>query len=125
MLAQTEEQGTLIGAQRVSPGGGELFRLEGDRFRLAEPDLAHLDEEQPQAAHGSQRAGGGEGHGVLRPVAVLDRRSQPHPCTRPSHGAWDRRDVIDGQHGRAWRKSSDYSFRLLEKQWLRYQYNVS
>lgn len=42
-------------------------------------------------------------------------------CTR----YFEQRPYPPGAHGRSRRKSSDYSVRLLEKQRLRYQYNVS
>lgn len=47
------------------------------------------------------------------------------PLTRKCTRYFERRPYPPGVHGRARRKPSDYQVRLLEKQRLRHQYNVS
>ena len=47
------------------------------------------------------------------------------PLTRKCVKYFERRPFPPGVHGRARRKTSDYQVRLLEKQRLRHQYNVS
>lgn len=59
-----------------------------------------------------------------RPKARLSR-AIGIPLTPKCVRYFDQRPYPPGVHGRARRKSSDYSVRLLEKQRLRLQYNVS
>jgi small subunit ribosomal protein S4 len=59
-----------------------------------------------------------------RPKARLSR-AIGIPLTPKCVRYFEQRPYPPGVHGRARRKSSDYSVRLLEKQRLRYQYNVS
>ncbi|WP_213453212.1 30S ribosomal protein S4 [Rhizomonospora bruguierae] len=59
-----------------------------------------------------------------RPKARLSR-ALGIPLTPKCTRYFERRPYPPGVHGRARRKSSDYSVRLLEKQRLRHQYNVS
>jgi small subunit ribosomal protein S4 len=59
-----------------------------------------------------------------RPKARLSR-ALGIPLTRKCVKYFERRPFPPGVHGRARRKSSDYQVRLLEKQRLRHQYNVS
>src|SRR3569833_1837610 len=47
------------------------------------------------------------------------------PLTPMSVKYFERRPFPPGVHGRSRRKSSDYQVRLLEKQRLRHQYNIS
>lgn len=47
------------------------------------------------------------------------------PLTRKCVKYFERRPFPPGMHGRGRRKASDYSVRLMEKQRLRHQYNVS
>jgi small subunit ribosomal protein S4 len=47
------------------------------------------------------------------------------PLTRKCTRYFERRPYPPGVHGRARRKPSDYQVRLLEKQRLRHQYNIS
>jgi small subunit ribosomal protein S4 len=47
------------------------------------------------------------------------------PLTRKCQKYFERRPFPPGVHGRQRRKTSDYQVRLLEKQRLRHQYNVS
>lgn len=47
------------------------------------------------------------------------------PLTRKCVKYFERRPYPPGVHGRARRRTSDYQVRLLEKQRLRHQYNVS
>jgi small subunit ribosomal protein S4 len=47
------------------------------------------------------------------------------PLTRKCVKYFERRPVPPGMHGRGRRKASDYQVRLLEKQRLRHQYNIS
>jgi small subunit ribosomal protein S4 len=59
-----------------------------------------------------------------RPKARLSR-ALGIPLTRKCVKYFERRPFPPGVHGRGRRKASDYQVRLLEKQRLRYQYNVS
>ena len=59
-----------------------------------------------------------------RPKAKLSR-ALGIPLTRKCVKYFERRPFPPGVHGRARRKSSDYQVRLLEKQRLRHQYNIS
>lgn len=59
-----------------------------------------------------------------RPKARISR-AIGIPLTPKCVRYFERRPFPPGAHGRARRKSSDYSVRLLEKQRLRHQYNVS
>jgi small subunit ribosomal protein S4 len=59
-----------------------------------------------------------------RPKARLSR-ALGIPLTRKCVKYFERRPFPPGMHGRARRKPSDYQARLLEKQRLRHQYNVS
>jgi small subunit ribosomal protein S4 len=47
------------------------------------------------------------------------------PLTRKCVRYFERRPYPPGMHGQRRRKTSDYQLRLLEKQRLRYQYNIS
>jgi small subunit ribosomal protein S4 len=62
---------------------------------------------------------------TTRPKAARLSRAIGIPLTPKSVRYFEQRPYPPGEHGRARRKSSDYSVRLLEKQRLRYQYNVS
>ncbi|WFE20977.1 30S ribosomal protein S4 [Solwaraspora sp. WMMD937] len=59
-----------------------------------------------------------------RPKARISR-ALGIPLTRKCTRYFERRPYPAGVHGRARRKPSDYQVRLLEKQRLRHQYNVS
>ncbi|SCG42154.1 SSU ribosomal protein S4P [Micromonospora echinaurantiaca] len=59
-----------------------------------------------------------------RPKARLSR-ALGIPLTRKCVKYFERRPFPPGVHGRQRRKTSDYQVRLLEKQRLRHQYNVS
>ena len=59
-----------------------------------------------------------------RPKAKLSR-ALGIPLTRKCVKYFERRPFPPGVHGRARRKTSDYQVRLLEKQRLRHQYNIS
>ncbi|MEV8507765.1 30S ribosomal protein S4 [Actinoplanes sp. NPDC051475] len=59
-----------------------------------------------------------------RPKARLSR-ALGIPLTRKCVKYFERRPFPPGMHGRGRRKQSDYQVRLLEKQRLRHQYNVS
>ncbi|MEU7620320.1 30S ribosomal protein S4 [Micromonospora rifamycinica] len=59
-----------------------------------------------------------------RPKAKLSR-ALGIPLTRKCVRYFERRPYPPGVHGRNRRKTSDYQVRLLEKQRLRHQYNVS
>jgi small subunit ribosomal protein S4 len=59
-----------------------------------------------------------------RPKAKLSR-ALGIPLTPKCVKYFERRPFPPGQHGRARKKPSDYSVRLLEKQRLRHQYNIS
>ena len=59
-----------------------------------------------------------------RPKARLSR-ALGIPLTRKCVKYFERRPFPPGMHGRGRRKASDYQVRLLEKQRLRHQYNVS
>ncbi|HEY7271166.1 MAG TPA: 30S ribosomal protein S4 [Actinoplanes sp.] len=59
-----------------------------------------------------------------RPKARLSR-ALGIPLTRKCVKYFERRPFPPGVHGRGRRKTSDYQVRLLEKQRLRHQYNVS
>src|SRR5687767_3710511 len=59
-----------------------------------------------------------------RPKARLSR-ALGIPLTRKCVKYFERRPFPPGVHGRARRKPSDYQVRLLEKQRLRHQYNIS
>ncbi|MGC4764180.1 30S ribosomal protein S4 [Micromonospora sp. DT46] len=59
-----------------------------------------------------------------RPKARLSR-ALGIPLTRKCVRYFERRPFPPGVHGRQRRKTSDYQVRLLEKQRLRHQYNVS
>ncbi|HCT76020.1 MAG TPA: 30S ribosomal protein S4 [Micromonosporaceae bacterium] len=59
-----------------------------------------------------------------RPKAKLSR-ALGIVLTPKSAKYFERRPFPPGQHGRARKKPSDYSVRLLEKQRLRHQYNIS
>ncbi|MEH0984166.1 30S ribosomal protein S4 [Micromonospora sp. CPCC 205556] len=59
-----------------------------------------------------------------RPKARLSR-ALGIPLTRKCVRYLERRPYPPGVHGRARRRTSDYQVRLLEKQRLRHQYNVS
>jgi small subunit ribosomal protein S4 len=59
-----------------------------------------------------------------RPKARLSR-ALGIPLTRKCVKYFERRPFPPGVHGRGRRKSSDYQVRLLEKQRLRHQYNIS
>lgn len=59
-----------------------------------------------------------------RPKARLSR-ALGIPLTRKCVRYFERRPFPPGVHGRQRRKASDYQVRLLEKQRLRHQYNVS
>jgi len=59
-----------------------------------------------------------------RPKAKLSR-ALGIPLTPKTVKYFERRPFPPGVHGRARRKSSDYQVRLLEKQRLRHQYNIS
>ena len=59
-----------------------------------------------------------------RPKAKLSR-ALGIPLTRKCVKYFERRPFPPGVHGRGRRKASDYQVRLLEKQRLRHQYNIS
>jgi small subunit ribosomal protein S4 len=59
-----------------------------------------------------------------RPKAKLSR-ALGIPLTPKCVKYFERRPFPPGVHGRARKKTSDYSVRLLEKQRLRHQYNIS
>src|SRR6201990_58905 len=59
-----------------------------------------------------------------RPKAKLSR-ALGIPLTPKCVKYFERRPFPPGVHGRGRRKSSDYQVRLLEKQRLRHQYNIS
>ena len=59
-----------------------------------------------------------------RPKARISR-ALGIPLTRKCVKYFERRPFPPGVHGRGRRKASDYQVRLLEKQRLRHQYNVS
>ncbi|HET6529949.1 MAG TPA: 30S ribosomal protein S4 [Actinoplanes sp.] len=59
-----------------------------------------------------------------RPKARLSR-ALGIPLTRKCVKYFERRPFPPGVHGRGRRKTSDYQVRLLEKQRLRHQYNIS
>ncbi|GGK70928.1 30S ribosomal protein S4 [Mangrovihabitans endophyticus] len=59
-----------------------------------------------------------------RPKAKLSR-ALGIPLTRKCVKYFERRPFPPGVHGRSRRKQSDYQVRLLEKQRLRHQYNIS
>jgi small subunit ribosomal protein S4 len=59
-----------------------------------------------------------------RPKARI-ARALGIPLTPKSVRYFERRPYPPGVHGRARRKASDYQVRLLEKQRLRHQYNIS
>src|ERR671921_2872679 len=59
-----------------------------------------------------------------RPKAKLSR-ALGIPLTRKCVKYLERRPFPPGVHGRGRRKASDYQVRLLEKQRLRHQYNIS
>lgn len=59
-----------------------------------------------------------------RPKARLSR-ALGIPLTQKSVKYFERRPFPPGMHGRGRRKTSDYQVRLLEKQRLRHQYNIS
>ena len=59
-----------------------------------------------------------------RPKARLSR-ALGIPLTQKCVKYFERRPYPPGMHGRGRRKTSDYQVRLLEKQRLRHQYNVS
>ncbi len=59
-----------------------------------------------------------------RPKARLSR-ALGIPLTRKCVKYFERRPFPPGMHGRGRRKASDYQVRLLEKQRLRHQYNIS
>lgn len=59
-----------------------------------------------------------------RPKARLSR-ALGIPLTRKCVKYFERRPFPPGVHGRGRRKQSDYQVRLLEKQRLRHQYNIS
>jgi small subunit ribosomal protein S4 len=59
-----------------------------------------------------------------RPKARLSR-ALGIPLTRKCVKYFERRPFPPGVHGRSRRKTSDYQVRLLEKQRLRHQYNIS
>jgi small subunit ribosomal protein S4 len=59
-----------------------------------------------------------------RPKAKLSR-ALGIPLTPKSVKYFERRPFPPGVHGRSRRKASDYQVRLLEKQRLRHQYNIS
>ncbi|MGW0432660.1 30S ribosomal protein S4 [Micromonospora sp. NPDC003197] len=59
-----------------------------------------------------------------RPKARLSR-ALGIPLTRKCTKYFERRPYPPGVHGRGRRRTSDYQVRLLEKQRLRHQYNVS
>lgn len=58
------------------------------------------------------------------PVAKLSRRLGI-PLTEKAGRIMEGRPYPPGQHGRARKKSSEYNDRLIEKQRLRFQYNVT
>ncbi len=62
---------------------------------------------------------------TTRPKAARLSRAVGIPLTPKAVRYFEQRPYPPGEHGRARRKASDYSVRLLEKQRLRYQYNVS
>lgn len=59
-----------------------------------------------------------------RPKARISR-ALGIPLTRKDTKYFERRPYPPGMHGRQRRKTSDYQVRLLEKQRLRFQYNIS
>src|SRR4051812_35503258 len=59
-----------------------------------------------------------------RPKAKLSR-ALGIPLTRKCVKYFEKRPFPPGMHGRGRRKASDYQVRLLEKQRLRHQYNIS
>ena len=59
-----------------------------------------------------------------RPKARISR-ALGIPLTRKDTKYFERRPYPPGMHGRSRRKTSDYQVRLLEKQRLRFQYNIS
>ena len=59
-----------------------------------------------------------------RPKARISR-ALGIPLTRKCVKYFERRPFPPGMHGRGRRKASDYQVRLLEKQRLRHQYNIS
>ncbi|MEJ3747767.1 30S ribosomal protein S4 [Actinomycetes bacterium KLBMP 9797] len=59
-----------------------------------------------------------------RPKARISR-ALGIPLTRKCVKYFERRPFPPGVHGRSRRKTSDYQVRLLEKQRLRHQYNIS
>jgi small subunit ribosomal protein S4 len=59
-----------------------------------------------------------------RPKAKLSR-ALGIPLTQKCVKYFERRPFPPGMHGRGRRKASDYQVRLLEKQRLRHQYNIS
>jgi small subunit ribosomal protein S4 len=59
-----------------------------------------------------------------RPKAKLSR-ALGIPLTQKTVKYFEKRPFPPGVHGRARRKTSDYQVRLLEKQRLRHQYNIS
>jgi small subunit ribosomal protein S4 len=59
-----------------------------------------------------------------RPKARLSR-ALGIPLTRKCVKYFEKRPFPPGMHGRGRRKASDYQVRLLEKQRLRHQYNIS
>lgn len=59
-----------------------------------------------------------------RPKARISR-ALGIPLTRKDTRYFERRPYPPGVHGRSRRKTSDYQVRLLEKQRLRFQYNIS
>src|ERR1700761_7023433 len=59
-----------------------------------------------------------------RPKARLSR-ALGIPLTPKTVKYFEKRPFPPGVHGRSRRKASDYQVRLLEKQRLRHQYNVS
>jgi small subunit ribosomal protein S4 len=59
-----------------------------------------------------------------RPKAKLSR-ALGIPLTQKTVKYFEKRPFPPGVHGRSRRKSSDYQVRLLEKQRLRHQYNIS
>jgi small subunit ribosomal protein S4 len=59
-----------------------------------------------------------------RPKARLSR-ALGIPLTRKCVKYFEKRPYPPGMHGRGRRKASDYQVRLLEKQRLRHQYNIS
>ncbi|GAA4716898.1 30S ribosomal protein S4 [Phytohabitans rumicis] len=58
-----------------------------------------------------------------RPKARISR-ALGIPLTRKDTKYFERRPYPPGMHGRSRRKTSDYQVRLLEKQRLRFQYNI-